>query len=75
LSFSARAQAEKAILEECQVQQGRCLLADAAPVACRELSTPAPAVEVSGAKGKEAAPAKPEGKGKEASAKAAPKKK
>lgn len=74
LSFSARAQAEKAILEECQVQQGRCLAVDAAAATCRELSAGGPAVEASGAKGKEAGSAKPDAKGKDKD-KAPPKKK
>jgi hypothetical protein len=75
LSFSARAQAEKAILEECQMQQGHCLAVDAAPTTCRELSAAGPAVEASGAKGKEAGAGKPDAKGKDAAGKAAPKKK
>jgi hypothetical protein len=65
LSFSARAQAEKAILEECQVQQGRCLSVDASATTCRDLVAAGPAVETSGTKGKEAGAAKPDGKAKE----------
>jgi len=76
LSFSARAQAEKALLEECQVKQGRCIAVDAAPVTCRDLSASGPAVEATGAKGKTpAAAAKPDAKAKDAQSKAAPKKK
>ncbi len=78
LSFSARAQAERAIVEECQVQQGRCLSVDAAPVACRELLSAGPAVDASGNKAKApaaAAAAKPDAKAKDGAAKPAPKKK
>jgi hypothetical protein len=75
LSFSARAQAEKAIFEECQLQQGRCLSVEAVPATCRDLTPAAPAVEASGTKGKEPGPAKSDAKGKEAAGKAAPKKK
>jgi len=35
LSFSARAQAEKALVEECKVQEGRCLSVDTSKAICR----------------------------------------
>jgi hypothetical protein len=47
LSFSARAQAEKALMEECQMQQGRCLAVDASVATCKELAN-GPMVESSG---------------------------
>ena len=37
LSFSARAQLEKALSEECQVQQGACLAVESSEPACREV--------------------------------------
>jgi len=37
LSFSARTQAEKALMDECQIQQGRCLAVDASEPACRSI--------------------------------------
>lgn len=37
LSFSARAQLEKALTDECQVQQGTCLGVDSSEPACREV--------------------------------------
>ena len=52
LSFSARAQLEKALTEECQLQQGRCLGVDSSEPVCREVvkadkaEKGAPAVEV-----------------------------
>jgi hypothetical protein len=36
LSFSARAQLEKALTEECQAQQGTCLSVESSEPACRE---------------------------------------
>jgi hypothetical protein len=35
LSFSARAQAEKALIDECKVQEGRCLSVDTSKAMCR----------------------------------------
>ncbi len=58
LSFSARTQLERAITEECQLQQGTCLAVESTEPVCREVAKPdksgkGPAVEVSsGADGK-----------------------
>lgn len=38
LSFSARVQLEKALTEECQVQQGTCLTVESSEPTCREIS-------------------------------------
>ncbi len=47
LSFSARAELEKALTAECQGQQGRCLGVEVSEAACRELvsAQPSPAPE------------------------------
>lgn len=47
LSFSARAELEKALTEECQGQQGRCLGVEVSEAVCRELvsAQPSPAPE------------------------------
>ena len=69
LSFSTRAQLEKALTTECETQQGVCLGVDASEPVCRETGAPAAAA----AQGKDKAPdaaAKPD-----AQAKAPPKKK
>jgi hypothetical protein len=44
LSFSARADLEKALTEECQGQQGRCLGVEASQPVCRELVSAQPTV-------------------------------
>jgi hypothetical protein len=41
LSFSARSQAEKALMDECKIQQGRCLAVEASQPNCREVIVPA----------------------------------
>jgi hypothetical protein len=48
LSFSARAQAEKAIMGECEIQQGRCLAVEASAANCTQLGAP-PAGDASAA--------------------------
>lgn len=79
LSFSARAQLEKALTDECQLQQGRCLGVDSSEPVCREVATTnkaekaGPAVDVKSgtdskkpeesAKGAEPAAAKGDAKG------------
>jgi len=51
LSFSARTRLEKALTEECQVQQGTCLAVESSEPVCREVAkvekSAGPAVEVS----------------------------
>lgn len=42
LSFSARAELEKALTEECQGQQGRCLGVEVSDAVCRELVSAQP---------------------------------
>lgn len=78
LSFSARSQAEKALVEECQMQQGRCLAVDASAPTCRDVVGPAvdvPAKLADGG-GAKADPGKGKaGKEEKPKAAAAPKKK
>jgi hypothetical protein len=51
LSFAARTRLEKALTEECQVQQGTCLAVESSEPVCREVAkvekSAGPAVEVS----------------------------
>lgn len=62
LGFSARAELEKALQEECKAQQGVCLSVEAAEPQCRDI-TPAKAAD-GGSAGKKSDPKKPESKKK-----------
>ena len=62
LGFSARAELEKALTQECTDQQGVCLSVESSEPQCRDL-TPAKAADA-GAPGKKTDPKKPESKKK-----------
>jgi hypothetical protein len=50
LSFSARSKVEEALIEECRIQQGRCVAIDSEEPTCRDLATGA-APEAAGGPG------------------------
>jgi hypothetical protein len=45
LSFSARAQVEQALMEECRAQQGRCVAVDSSEIKCRPIGAAPAAAE------------------------------
>jgi len=49
LSFSARSKVEEALIEECRIQQGRCVSIDSEEPACRDLAAVSGSVAAGGA--------------------------
>jgi hypothetical protein len=67
LSFSARSRVEEALIEECRLQQGRCIAVDSGDPVCRELaSSSEPAAAESSEGGRDAAAKDQAGNGKTA---------